>query len=328
MRFSIGTAISTEALERVAAMRTLAKCVVLFSIACSSGTTESLPDGVLHDDVRTGTDTATDLSRVLPELVTECSACHELPALGTAVESSALPWSSWLEKAGRGLVRVAPAVPEAGVHLGLSWARRGVHPADALSDGACDSCHPVDAQGIGHGVRAYPEAAAKLAFAGGESCGGTCHSWLPEDLAMAPFGDDGPSWQGSARPADLLTAGDNAHSKLWQEGFVASVTSLSLKMSQYRPGCGGCHNLADESHGAMLSCLDCHKLTDGDGNTHSQHIAIIGSRLEQRNPTGPASACAYCHMDDDYAQVGRAACYNCHLSGHQPLAPTGGAHFW
>lgn len=307
-------------------MRALWYGLIVVLVACSGGGQQAAPQGKSDADLP-----ATDIQAdgvSLPALDVACASCHDLEVLGQKAADSDGAWSSWLVAAGQGLVRVDPAIPAPGTHLGLSWPRRGNHPSSALAAGACHGCHPVDDQGIGHGVRAYPEAAAKAAFAGGESCGPGCHEWLGSGIVAAPFGDGGPVWQGSADPADLLAAGDNAHTALWQDGYAGNGKGLSLKIGQFRPGCGGCHNLAEESHGAMLSCLHCHRMTGGDGKSHSQHIAIINAQKDQVNPDGPDSACAYCHMEDGSQDVGKAACYNCHLSGHQPLAPAGGAHFW
>jgi hypothetical protein len=307
-------------------MRSLIVFLAALLTACSGGEKQAPPDGGSAADLK-ASDVPPDVAP-LPTLEVTCASCHDIEALGPMAATSGSSWSSWLVAAGQGLVRVDPAIPEPGTHLGLSWPRRGYHPQSALATEACQSCHPVDNQGIGHGIKAYPEVAAKLAFTGGESCGPGCHEWLGTTVAAAPFGDGGPTWQGSADPADLLAAGDNAHTALWQDGYAGNGKGLSLKIGQFRPGCGGCHNLAEESHGAMLSCLHCHRMTGGDGKSHSQHIAIINAQKDQVNPDGPDSACAYCHMEDGSQDVGKAACYNCHLSGHQPLAPAGGAHFW
>jgi hypothetical protein len=35
--------------------------------------------------------------------------------------------------------------------------------------------------------------------------------------------------------------------------------------------------------------------------------------------------CGYCHAP---SELFRAACYNCHLSGHQPFNDNGLPHYW
>jgi hypothetical protein len=41
-----------------------------------------------------------------------------------------------------------------------------------------------------------------------------------------------------------------------------------------------------------------------------------------------AGPCAYCHTELEPSPRSSAACYNCHLSGHQPMNAEGQAHFW
>lgn len=273
----------------------------------------------------------------LPPVVTDCSTCHELGELAAELSNERGGLREWVGSMGQGLVRRDPAIPAPGVHLGFTWPGRGRHglpgaevEGDALRE-ACSGCHPVGADGLGHGVRCYPPEAARTVFTGGASCGGSCHGWLTGGVTAAGFQDAGgqtPTYQGSLRPAELLAAADNAHFALWREGW--RTDSQRIRIWAFNPGCGGCHNAISEPHGAVAGCLDCHDLGGMGGEQHGRHVELITNHADRIDPGRPdPSPCAYCHRQGDLSGVrSRAACYNCHLGGHQPLDGEGKAHFW
>ena len=87
----------------------------------------------------------------MPSLVRECAACHDLAALAQATAGAGMsPWA-FAGQAAEGLVRVDPLFPEPGTWWGVPWPRRGRHGGG----GSCDACHPVQADGTGHGLRVY-----------------------------------------------------------------------------------------------------------------------------------------------------------------------------
>lgn len=271
-------------------------------------------------------------SMELPQLLAECSHCHVLESLGRGTDTSGSGPGAWLAEHGQGLLRFDPAFPLAGTHYYSPWPDRGHHSPADLGEAACAACHPVDENGIGHGVRMYPDNARQQVFQGGKSCGANCHEWLEEQATVAGLpGQDGPSatYEGSLRPADLLASGANAHSKLWQEGLRPQ--ELSTRISSFNPGCGGCHNVASESHGSIPSCLDCHYLKGDGWPVHEQHVEYIGAMVETLDPESAGKTpCLYCHRQEEDESPKRAnrVCHNCHLSGHQPLDGEGRAHFW
>ena len=263
-----------------------------------------------------------------PPLLATCESCHDLDALATPAEGAALSPREWATLAGDGLVRREPAIPEPGIHLTLPWPRRGTHVPG--SPGGCAPCHPVDALGIGHGIRAYPQ--PELAFAPGTSCAGGCHYWLPGPVTLHGFeGAQGMlTLQVSMRPEALLNGAHNAHADLWRQG-AHPPAAAGLRVGIFNPGCGGCHNLASESHGAVLGCLDCHDFEGKTGTLHTAHVALIEDHMEDNDvdmAAMGAGPCGYCHTDIEPSPRAAAACYNCHLSAHQPLDDAGQAQFW
>lgn len=275
-----------------------------------------------------GCDDATDAP---PEVVTRCGACHDVAALGAAAADDAgLAARDWAAAHGEGLVRVDPLFPEPGLWWATPWPRRGSHDPAALAD--CAGCHPMDADGIGHGIRTFrfPE----TVFAGGTDCAAACHAWLPDQASttgFAPAGGVPPSWSGSPRPGALLAAADTAHSRLWREGARPSDPDR-FGYGAFNPGCGGCHQVATEDHGHVPGCVDCHRFGGSRGPLHALHVAAIAGAADRIDPGLGASGgafCDYCHADAATpGSRARATCYNCHLSGHQPVDASGIPHFW
>ena len=257
----------------------------------------------------------------------DCTGCHDLAALATDV--SDLPAAEWARAAGRGAVRRSALMPGAGTPFSVPWPRRGRH--DDQDPARCTGCHPVGAQGIRHGVSQYGPAARQLAFEPGTDCAARCHTWLPaagRSEGFAPASGEPPVVEGSSRPGDLLAAGDNAHSRIWREGWRGDWTGRYVGMLQQ--GCAGCHNVQHERHGALAECTDCHRLSGSGAELHWRHVDLIGERREELDPGHAAeSACSYCHgFDEGSEELRRGACYHCHYSGHQPLREDGQPHFW
>lgn len=249
-----------------------------------------------------------------PPLVRACGACHDLEALADQPAGGAGTPREWLAVSGVGLVRDDPAIPAPGVRLVDPWPHRGWHDPSALA--ACDGCHPVDDQGLGHDLRVYPD--PTTAFQGGKGCADACHGWIGADV-------DGVN----LAPQALLAAVETAHTGLWRDG----ARPAGMRFAALRPGCGGCHNARAETHGAVLTCLDCHTLGGPGGALHQAHVVAIGAAQEQQDLEGAAagvSACGYCHDADDDVPLERwrPGCHGCHLSGHQPIDATGLPHFW
>ena len=283
----------------------------------------------------------------LPALSTECGDCHDVNQMMLPVEGGRAGNREWMAEAGSGLVRRDPAIPEPGAHLALDWAERGFHDRDVLMDcgnchsgpmsgGAhealdCSGCHPVREDGLGHGVKTYTEKARELVFAGGESCAAGCHSWLLEEVTSAGFAGEGgttPTYTGILDPETLLLQADNAHARLFFHGSRSGKETI--KIAAFNPGCGGCHNAVEESHGTILSCTYCHRFGEPEAGLHVSHIRAIEDNRARLDPAAAGGlSCDYCHFPDETGtERSKAVCYNCHLSGHQPLNPAGKAHFW
>lgn len=296
-----------------------------FAVACKS--VDGGPADVWTDSASDvpPTDTAMDPAPELPPLLASCGACHDLEELKEVASDESAGPRQWMAFQGNGLVRVEPALPAPGTQYGLKWIDRGRHD-DPMGD--CATCHPVRDDGTGHGLRIYPQVDG--VFEGGTDCAGGCHTWLKDTVEVPGFeNSEGvtPVYAGSARPGDLLEGANTAHSKLWREG--ARPDAALFRIAAFNPGCGGCHNLAAESHGTTMGCLDCHKFL---GGPHDLHVQVVNALMDQVDPGAGAAGlalCAYCHVHDDPSMVrSGSVCYNCHLSGHQPLDGQGKAHFW
>ena len=314
--------------------------------ACKDNTRKAAPADAAADLTVTdqlsdlGTDVGKDVADTQGELdayvptepatlIRECHLCHDLAALGKADGFEETGPRAWMEQQGQGLVRYTPAIADAATHLAFPWARRGFH-AEFMLEGtdSCGICHPVDDNGIGHGLRIYGTDTAVPPFTGGSSCAGACHSWIPDDATVTgftPVDSETPTYTGSLRPGDLLNGAETAHTALWKAG---SQPEMAMKIASFQPGCAGCHNVADEAHGAIQSCLKCHKMAGSGQPLHDKMVAAISTGKDQIDPEGNVSACAYCHFEDGAEHRSNAACYNCHLSGHQPMDSEGKPHFW
>lgn len=231
-----------------------------------------------------------------------CEDCHKLSSLEAG--KTDLPLREWTQEAGRGLVRKDVMMMTDTKQFIFKFPRRGRHDADG--GGRCAGCHPASAQGIRHGLIQYPQSARPAAFKPGADCAASCHLWIE-----------------SERPADLLGAAENGHSRIYREGYRSPEKNENLNVTAINPGCAGCHNVKDEIHGTITECVECHAFGGTGGEIHKAHADAIAERGRD------VPACNYCHnLQDDSTDLKNAACYNCHLSGHQPLDPEGKPHFW
>lgn len=256
------------------------------------------------------------------------AGCHKLAAL-TRQGSTAAPPEHTREH-GQGLVRKFPLMAGDHKEFRLDYPRRGHHLATFA--GQCQACHPVSAEGIRHGMSQYPAQARKVALSGGIDCAGSCHAWLKAQgvsRGFTPAKGAAPSYSGSLRPGDLLAASKDAHAKIFKQGYTKTAAA-QIKLGRINPGCVGCHGIRNDKHGAMPGCLDCHKFGGVKGAVHKQHVAAIDKGRAALDP-GHAKefGCNYCHGMSGATKLKNAACYSCHLSGHQVSAPaTGKPHFW
>lgn len=265
-----------------------------------------------------------------------CEACHDVPRL-VAPRSSA-PLRAWAGRYGEGLVRRPVLIPSSRQAFAAPYPRRGNHAASA--PGTCAACHPVSGQGVRHGVSQYPSEARRVAFAGGKDCAEACHGWLPETFSspgFLPATGYAPVVMGTLRPGALLAASDGAHGRIFREGYTRPA-GVALKLQRLKPGCAGCHNVRNERHGTVTECAECHRFDGVTGALHQTHLEAIDARRDALDPGhSHLPACRYCHGFVDEGEGGgegdgedlhQAACYNCHLSGHQPLDAGGQPHFW
>lgn len=266
------------------------------------------------------------------EKVPDCgkSGCHALPTLHTPI--SAAPPREHAAARGEGLIRKPVLMPSSSRAFKFIYPRRGHHPEE-LTRGKCLSCHPVSSEGIRHGISQYPAASRKLAFKGGTSCAASCHSWLKASVTstgFVPASGKAPVYKGSLRPHDLLTAGaKGGHGKIYASGYV-KPEKADILMGRLRPGCVGCHGTRNDKHGSIPGCMDCHKFGGVSGAVHLKHVtAISKGRAALDSGNAKESGCNYCHQLEKPTKLKNAACYNCHLSGHQVVDPkTGKPHFW
>ncbi len=180
--------------------------------------------------------------------------------------------------------------PTATASFTIEWIKRGYHDEESLRD--CSPCHNT-LEDNEHGGFFYP-AYSREQFYSPAGCANACHKWLYCT-----------SWD----PAVLLSESGNPHGDLFRRGYEGNTRSIML--AEIKPGCGGCHSVAEVRHGAIPGCLDCHDFYTGSNtDEHSLHL----ERLADDN-----SPCTWCHGGYGGTKY-KAACYNCHESGHNPRA--------
>lgn len=218
-------------------------------------------------------------------LVPSCLSCHAAAKLAPGV--GVVSQRDWLSREGEGLGK---------------WRERGAHsPPDLFR---CFWCHDVhDAA-----VPRYPPGVDPSS----QNCAPTCHSWVDGRVVSRGFtnasGDpEQTTYRGTIRPQELLASGSTKH-----------TTEVYA-----RYGCAGlCHR---GPHGSITPCTSCHSFK-GTENLHGTHVPFI--RAEQpaadpanHDPSDPETGCKYCHPTARAGAVYRPSCWNCHLSGHNPITP-------
>jgi len=216
----------------------------------------------------------------------------------------------------------------------FGFMERGHHPKYTLAE--CSTCHPVSAEGVRHGMSQYPATSRAKVFKPETCAKSTCHTWLGTSgtsTGFKPKSGAAPSYSGSLRPGDLLASATDGHAQLYKKGYSKSAakTAKGIKVGRIMPGCVGCHNTQTDKHGETPGCLDCHTMGGSTGKLHGRHVTAITSRRADIDPgNAAASSCDYCHgFSSTKTTLKNAACYSCHLSGHQVMSPkTRKPHFW
>jgi hypothetical protein len=266
-----------------------------------------------------------------PSIACDRVMCHDPAQLTHPVPGAEVSSREWALLAGEGLTDRPAFILSDRPLFGFTFPRRGHHVPQSLAD--CAACHPLSVEGIRHGMRQYPRSVRGWVFQRSTDCAGACHTWLPGQATAsghAPAVGEPPSHQGSLRPAALLAEVDGAHARIYREGYVPGNLGTSISFAQLRPGCGGCHNAQNENHGSVSQCLDCHRFGGQTGLRHAAHVQAIEDRRAENDPGhADRSTCDYCHgFAATPTPLENAACYNCHLSGHQPVAASGQPQFW
>jgi hypothetical protein len=266
-----------------------------------------------------------------PSIACDTVMCHDLAQLTRPVSGADVSPREWALHAAEGLTDRPAFILLDRPIFGFTFPRRGHHVSQSLAE--CAACHPLSTEGIRHGIRQYPRSVRDWVFQRSTDCAGACHTWLPVQgtaSGPAPATGDALRYQGSLRPSALLAQVDGAHARIYREGYVPENGATSISFAQLRPGCGGCHNAQNENHGSLSQCLDCHRFGGQSGPRHEAHVQAILDRRAQNDPgNADLSACDYCHgFAETPTPLKNAACYNCHLSGHQPLDASGKPHFW
>ena len=314
--------------------RSLASVLLLALLSCNGETSDTTDAEIEPGADGAVSDGTADSGPVILE--TTCRVCHDLTALSEEPDPGHLAPRDWMATHGEGLLRYAPSIPEnASLHFELRWERRGHHPE---IESGCLGCHPVYADGRGHSVQQYAAAGRQSAHQrDGINCAGSCHTWLEATHQATRFPDaDGTSStiDVPGRPDELLSAADNDHAKVWRIGYQGEGSGSEQTVKVLAPGCAGCHNFRAERHGEIPSCTQCHAFEGEHGGLHVDHLTWIDELRAENDPSNPdRNQCLYCHNfndpeTDDPDPVYRAGCYNCHLSGHQPLDENSQAHFW
>lgn len=104
-----------------------------------------------------------------------------------------------------------------------------------------------------------------------------------------------------------------------------------------KEGCAACH----KKHGpvADFGCGKCHVADPDNGfaTFHATHPVLVEAEQPLGDPadfTAGKPSCGYCHPTFPVignVDIGKAACWNCHMSGHRPVklnSEGGGVAYW
>ena len=264
-----------------------------------------------------------------------CYDCHDTYQITEARSNESSGIKEWMQAGGTGLVMIPAYNPPPLFMYELEWPARGRHIFD-LNTGDCAQCHPLYNNVENHSNSEYPPQAKSLLYMNGVNCASTCHTWLENDIISAGFSSstgDTPTYTGTLDPYTLLTSVQTAHTKIFLYGFRISQDDPALNIRALNPGCGSCHNWDGPRHGHIAQCTDCHNFDPSNSSSlHQSHIAVISAAQSQIDPSDSGlPACAYCHGFSDTTTshtLSNPVCYNCHLSGHQPVGADGMPQFW
>ena len=195
------------------------------------------------------------------------------------------------------------------------------NPTAPTQQSCASACHawvmgecPPDAGGVGSWLR-----------------DGKCHKdWQDGEVSEPGFGD--ASYAGTISPAALLSSPSNAHAQVYAStgcaglchGGPEPVPAGMIENCEWGTG-EECQGTPWALHGTITNCKSCHDfdvlgVTDGNPDHARLHLLHI-SRLTLERPLAdtagfqaqPSSlVCDYCHSS-------KASCWNCHLSGHNPI---------
>ncbi len=264
-----------------------------------------------------------------------CYDCHDPYQISMSRSNEALGIKEWMQVGSGGLVMMQPYNPPPLYIFVLDWPLRGRHPFD-LNTNDCAQCHPIYNNVENHSNSQYPPQAQKFLYMGGVNCAANCHTWLEgnvQSTGFTPSTGTAPTYTGTLDPYTLLTSVQTAHTKIFLYGFRITQDDSNLAIRHLAAGCGGCHNWDGPRHGHIAECTDCHVFDPSISNgLHQTHINIISATQSSIDPTDAGlPACAYCHGFSDTTTnhtLSNAMCYNCHLSGHQPVGADGMPQFW
>lgn len=221
----------------------------------------------------------------------DCFQCHVKDDYFSAQKSNAP--RDWLKVSGSG-----PA----------TWAPRQKH---SPTDTNCTNCHGIhDAS-----VRKFPAGTDTKS----SNCAPACHSRLDTNVVSAGFTNasgnpEQTTYRGTIDPRTLISGSSTKHKTV-----VLAQNGCASK----------CHN---GPHGTVTMCVSCHSYKYSDSsNLHSTHIPFVSAEQQQTDPENfeagsSSSACKYCHKGGDKGvpagnTVYKPGCWNCHLSGHNPITP-------
>lgn len=211
----------------------------------------------------------------------ECLTCHSWSTLSTPLDTSGLSPKEHMLRYGRGVMASLSYDPTEELSFSIGWVKRGNHATGDKN--RCFECH--NSEDWNHGGYFYPLSAQENFYK--NDCSFTCHGWIKSDFN--PF-------------ALLELCTGSGHQKIFRDGYRDKKSSI--KISEVKSGCGGCHSLIEFRHGSIPDCLNCHRFKN---SLHSSH--------EEKH--GGEDSCGWCHNGYE-GDMFRASCYNCHGSGHCP----------